>query len=74
MRNDTMPTVKGYINVYVSGYYHARGKLGAYDRHGGDIYASKKDAKNAIHPKEYYTATVQVEWHENTQPKVNRDV
>lgn len=31
-------TVKGYMNIYRSGYYHRKGKPKAFDRHAGDIY------------------------------------
>ena len=66
-----MATVRGYINIYRSGFFHSPGKPGAYDRHPGDCYATREDAVRDIHPRSHYVATCPVEWEEETVPSVN---
>lgn len=52
----------GWINIYKSGLYHSVGKPGAFDRHGGDVYATFDASQQAIHPQELYVATLPVVW------------
>lgn len=61
----------GYLNIYKSGRYHRAGKPGAYDRHGGDIYARLDDAIAAIDPPEYYITTIPVVWTDAERPFPN---
>lgn len=42
--------IKGFINIYRSGYYHRQGKPRAFDRHAGDIYMSEAAAQANIEP------------------------
>lgn len=63
--------MKGYINIYRSGYYHRCGKPHTFDRHGGDIYATPCQALAAIEPRELYCATVPIEWDEKNSPCEN---
>lgn len=51
-----------WINVYVAGIYHAANKPGTENRHGGDIYVSEAVARQAIHPRSHYVATVPIEF------------
>ena len=57
-----VPTQKGYINVYRSGFFHTAGKAGTVDTHGGDIYTTEAKAKEDIHPMSHYIATVPIEY------------
>jgi hypothetical protein len=61
----------GYINIYRSGFFHKAGKLGAYDRHPGDIYATKHAAERDINPWSHYVTTVPVTWEEPSMPPAN---
>lgn len=63
--------VVGWQNVYRSGYYHRCGKPQMYDRHPGDLYATKAAALADVDPPEFYVATVKVVWYEEKQPHVN---
>lgn len=68
-----MPIVQGYINVYVSGFWHQEGKAGAFNRHGGDIYPSAKAAFDAIEQPHMHVATVPLYWEENKPVRANVD-
>lgn len=59
--------VWGWVNIYKSGLYHTSGKPGAYDRHGGDVYATLDAAELAIHPRELYVTTLPLVW---TEPEL----
>lgn len=63
--------VVGWQNVYRSGYYHRCGKPQMYDRHPGDLYATRQAAEADVDPPEYHVATVKVVWYEERQPHVN---
>lgn len=52
----------GFVNIYRSGHWHKPGKPGAYDVHGGDVYATAMAAFNAIEQPHLYLTTVPVEW------------
>lgn len=67
-----MAKVQGYMNVYRSGFFHTPGKPGAYDRHPGDLYATREAAEADIYPRSHFIATVgPVEWDEPEVPAVN---
>lgn len=61
----------GFINIYRSGAWHKPGKPGAFDRHGGDVYATLGEAYDAVDPVSHYVATVAVEWDDDSTLKVN---
>jgi len=63
--------IKGYMNVYRSGYFHREGKPGGYNRHAGDFYPTEAAAKADIEPLSHYICTVAIEWPEEAQIEVN---
>lgn len=54
--------MRGWINIYRSGFWHPRGKPGAVDLHGGDVYMSRADALKAIAPMSHYVDTIAVDF------------
>jgi hypothetical protein len=52
----------GYMNLYRSGFYHRKGKAGACDAHGGDVYLDYADAVAQAEPDRGYFATIPIQW------------
>lgn len=66
--------IYGYINIYRSGVYHSEGKAGAFNRHGGDVYATFEAATEAIHPASHYVDTLAINWEDgDTSIRPNPD-
>lgn len=65
--------VIGWINIYdstLSGF-HTTGKPGAYDRHAGDVYATRESALRHCNPAKARIATLCIAWHEGQIITVN---
>jgi hypothetical protein len=65
--------IVGWQNIYRSGHFHRCGKPGMFDRHPGDLYASRAAAMADVDQaaKHLYVATTRVVWYEDKQPHVN---
>lgn len=61
----------GWMNIYRSGHFHREGKPNTYDRHAGDIYASREEALAQIDPPSHYIDTVAFGWMDEEDIQVN---
>lgn len=61
----------GFMNIYRSGFFHRAGKPSAFDRHAGDMYATREAALADINPASHYVDTVPVSWQEPAYIEVN---